>query len=206
MAEGIDGAVDSSVHAALIPEALAQRREDEVNKLLIHELRASMRALTSSAFAIDAFYGSVKERAGEHPQNALWRENGTARYKQVVETFHHHLKIRDNHSVKEARHRIKQLFQMRDWAVHARSEYQGPIYRPDIDAAVPWQYAAFRSENAVNAVAMTIDLMNSFVILLAGADSTLQEWKPRVEDLMGRVIEKYQASSLPPVSQVISET
>src|SRR5262245_24721596 len=64
LADAIDGAVDAAVHSALIPEVLASGDETELGRLLVHELRASMRAVTASAFAVDAFYAGVKARAG----------------------------------------------------------------------------------------------------------------------------------------------
>ena len=57
---------------------------------MVSELKAAMRATTSAAFAIDAFYASVKERSPEHPDADKWRANRTARNKQIAETFRYH--------------------------------------------------------------------------------------------------------------------
>ena len=86
LAEGVSAAIAAEV-AQGIPSALAADDGEEINRLMVAELRASMRAFTSSAFAIDASYASVKARSPVHPQQSVWHEKGTARNKQVAETL-----------------------------------------------------------------------------------------------------------------------
>jgi len=93
--DAIDAAVVACGLAEQISPLVEQRDaaedpksiEEQIDQLLIGEMKASMRAITASAFAIEAFYASVKERSPEHPDAEKWREKRTAREKQVTETF-----------------------------------------------------------------------------------------------------------------------
>jgi hypothetical protein len=53
LAEGVSAAI-AAEFAQGIPSALAADDGEEINRLMVAGLRASMRAFTSSAFAIDA--------------------------------------------------------------------------------------------------------------------------------------------------------
>jgi hypothetical protein len=56
--------------------------EEDLDRLAIRELIASMRAITASAFAIDVFYASIKVRSPEQPRQDVWREKRTARHER----------------------------------------------------------------------------------------------------------------------------
>jgi hypothetical protein len=67
-------------------KARAGAVEDALTAILSRELRASMRAMTSCAFAIDAFYAMVKARSPDHPQQMEWtklRTGPLAKHKSV---------------------------------------------------------------------------------------------------------------------------
>jgi hypothetical protein len=96
----------------------------QIDKLMIRELRATMRAITASAFAIDAFYATVTERCGPHPHREKWRKKRTSRKQQITETFHHHLHITKHDQVKRTKSCVSQVFRFRDRAVHMKSEFK----------------------------------------------------------------------------------
>ena len=88
--ETIDAAIAAAAAADEIPSLYEQfeagnATDEDFDPLLFRELRATMRAITSSAFAIDAFYASVKARSPRHPDHDAWDKNRTARHTQVTE-------------------------------------------------------------------------------------------------------------------------
>lgn len=201
LAESIEGAKESASHAEGIPPALEAGDDESIRQLMIRDLRASMRAISAAAFAVDAFYASVKARSPRHPSEAAWREKRTARHAQVHETLRYHLKI-DNTSAREVQHRIKQLFQFRDWAVHPGSSFKEPIFRADVDALVDWHYSAFRSENAVASTAMTVDMIDRLIPRLANGSEELAGWESRARAAMDVALVGYEAAGLPPLSSL----
>ena len=191
LAEGVSAAIAAAEVAPSITLALAA---DEASRLMVAELRASMRALTSSAFAIDAFYASVKARSPVHPQQSLWHEQGTARHKQVAATLRYHLQIKNNNSSKELSNRVKEMFKFRDWAVHPGSQFREAIHRDDVDAGVDWHFIAFRASNAVMGVAKTVQLLDHLVKVLDRGSEDLVKWKPHARRAMNHVLDEYESS------------
>lgn len=176
--------------------AAAERDEDALDVALSAELRASMRAITASAFAVDAFYASVKARSPAHPHAEKWLVRRTPRHAQVFETIRYHLKLR-NPGAHEIRERIRELFRFRDWAVHPGSRFREPILRVDVDAGVDWHFMAFRGDNAVAVVAKTVSMMDVLVArLLRGSDELRQNHRGS-RRAMTRVLEAYDRASLP---------
>ncbi|MCV7178787.1 hypothetical protein [Mycolicibacterium sphagni] len=99
--EAVVAAIEAAGIAPGLSAELLASDSEEASRLVIDELRASMRAITSAAFAIDAFYASVKARSPEHPQEAAWKEKPPRRHQQVAATLRHHLQITKNEQAKE---------------------------------------------------------------------------------------------------------
>ncbi|MGZ4613518.1 MAG: hypothetical protein ACXV1K_10185 [Kineosporiaceae bacterium] len=175
------------------------------NELLDVELRASMRAVSASAFAVDSFYASVAARSPKHPDHDKWhtpRPDGrrASRVKQVFGTLHYHLKIRPQ-AAKNFRPQVAELFRFRGWAVHADATFKEAVHREDLDRAVDWHYAAFRTENAVGALVNTLSMLYSLVLVLDRGSDELREWKPFALESMEDVMAHYEAQDqegLPP--------
>jgi hypothetical protein len=209
--EAIEAAVAASGYAAQMPPVVerleasehdAAAVETELDELLFRELRASMRAITASAFAIDAFYASVKARSPNHPQQAAWTNNRTARDVQVTETFRYHLGIGNATSITEIRSRVSQIFEYRDWAVHPGARFREPEYRPDLNVAVDWHFKAFRGENAVTATAWTVSLLDSLVALLDRGSDELAGTKEGARQKMNAILAVYDAlEGFPPIGR-----
>ncbi|WP_131590615.1 hypothetical protein [Mycolicibacterium setense] len=168
---------------------------EDLEQLVTRELIAAMRAMTACAFAIDAFYASVKARSPKHPQQDIWNAKGTARHKQVAETFRFHLKIKDREAVKEIKSRVSQLFRFRNWAVHPGAQFRPPIYRPDLNAALDWHFTVFCRENAVKATAMTVQMMDSFVTVLDRGSAELAEQKQGARRVMDAILDRYESAN-----------
>lgn len=196
LAEAVEAAVLARELSAQIPPAVAKGDDQRVDILLVRELRASMRAMTAAAFALDAFYASVKARSPQHPHQEEWVSNGTTRPAQIFETLRYHLKIK-NAGAKEIRRRIRELFKFRGWAVHPGSRFREPIVRPDVAVGLDWHFTVFRAENAVNAVALTVSMFDQLVMTLGRGSRDLQKFKKAARRAMNGVLDEYEAASLP---------
>ena len=203
--EALDATVAArEVHDRLAAEVAAPTSDNLLGDLLDLELRASMRSMTSAAFAVDAFYASVQARSPEHPHRAKWREPGrrTPRHVRVFETLRYHLKV-NRPAAGEVRHRLKQLFRYRDWAVHADAAWGDPVLRGDVDRGVDWHYVAFRAENATTSLNMTLDMLD----LLIGrfdraASQELRDWAPYARERLDGILDLYDAvAGLPPITR-----
>jgi hypothetical protein len=202
--EAIDAAVEAAHFADQIPPLYekyesGEATDEELDRLAVRELIASMRAITASAFAIDAFYASVKARSPKHPHQDMWHEKGTARHKQVADTLRVQLRITNRQAVKEVKRRISQVFRFRDWAVHPGSKFREPVYRQDLNAALDWHFTVFRRENAVSATGMTVQLLDSLVAVLHRGSKELAEQKQGARQAMDVILDRYEAIDvLPP--------
>jgi hypothetical protein len=193
LAEGVGAAIAAAEVAPITP-ALVAADSEGASRLMVAELRASMRALTSSAFAIDAFYASVKARSPVPPEQSVWHQKGTTRHKQVAATLRHHLQVKDNQASKELSKRVKEIFRFRDWAVHPGSQFREAIYRQDVDAGVDWHFVAFRASTAVVGVAKTVQLLDHMVRVLDRGSEDLVKWKPHARRAMNHVLDVYESS------------
>jgi hypothetical protein len=203
LAEAVSAAIEAADIAPKHSPELLKSNSEEAGRIIIAELRASMRAMTSAAFAIDAFYASVKARSAEHPQQAVWDEKATPRNKQVASTLRHHLKITKNEQAKELSKRVQEMFRFRDWAVHPGSRFRKPEYREDVDAFVDWHFVAFRASNAVAGVGKTVELLDFLVAVLDRGSDELVKWKPGARRSMNQILDAYEASDkLHPIGRV----
>lgn len=194
LAEALSAAIAAAEIAAGITPELRESDPQEMCRLLELELRASMRALTSAAFAIDAFYSSVKSRSPEHPQQAMWNEKDTPRRKQVAETLRHHLRVTKNAQAKEMSHRIAEIYRFRDRAVHPGSNYREPIYRADVDAGVEWHFVVFSAANAVAGVGKIAVLIDFLVAKLDCGSEEVVKSKVAARKAMNQILDAYEAS------------
>ena len=93
----------------------------------------------------------------------MWNKKGTARHKQVADTFRVQLRINKPATVKDIKHRVSQVFHFRDLAVHPGSKFREAVYRPVLNVDLDWHFSAFRRQNAVNATAIAIGMLDSLV-------------------------------------------
>ncbi len=142
---------------------------------LEEEFRYGMLAISAAAFAIDAFYASVTERYGRHPQHPVWQAGRLARYKQVSETLRWAWNI-ESEKAKVIRDHLRQVYKLRDTAVHAPAEFRQPIERPDIGRSVEWRFVYFRAENARAAFRIASEIIEAFLRTYEKAPPSLREW------------------------------
>lgn len=202
--EALDATVAAqAVHADLVAEAAAgTKTEGLMGRLLDLELRTCMRAISSAAFAVDAFYASVQARSPSHPHREKWRGRRTPRQAQVSETLRYHLKIRQP-GAREVRDRIKNLFRFRGWAVHADADFAGAVHRDDLDVGVDWHHAAFRTENAVAVLASTLEMLDVLVLRMGRGSKELREYAPFARARLDDLLDLYEAEpGLTPFTRV----
>lgn len=171
---------------------LKDRIEREIDRLMIRELRATMRAITAAAFAIDAFYATVKERCGPHPHDEIWRNKGTSRKRRITETLRYHLHIKTTNEVKSIKSCVAQVFMFRDWAAHMAAKFRDPVYREDVQASVDWHFHVFRRKNAVNAVQFTVIILDHLVSILDRGGEELAKCKPLARERMDDIVRAYE--------------
>lgn len=181
---------------AVVAAVAAGDQDSEIDHQLGVELRASMRAITAAAFAVDAFYASVKARSPAHPHQAVWRANRTSRPAQICETLRYHLKLKPE-AVPVLRTWVHELFMFRGWAVHPGSKYREAIFRADVDSGLDWHFIAFRSENAVACVANTVQSLDALTVVLYRGCDELKSHKPAARGFIARIVNEYLQADLP---------
>jgi len=122
--------------------------EDAKAAALEREFEHSMQAIMASAIAIDAFY-SVLAQHVIVPNSLIkkWRTNRTARYSQISEVIRRAFSLKPA-EVKSLRANLKEIYRIRDMAVHPSGKVEAATYHPELDVGVEWRFAYFRSSNA----------------------------------------------------------
>lgn len=145
----------------------AQRRAIEASQndngaLLASELEAEcaagMLAISSAAFAIDAFYAVLKDRSprvASIPVAAGHRR--PSRYKIVAEAIRREFKIGPK-GITNVREILRQVYKFRDLAVHPRGDYSVPVLKPEIKKITEWRFVSFGASSAQVAVRATLAL------------------------------------------------
>ena len=122
--------------------------EIQKSDLLEREFEASMQAIMGAAIAVDAFYALIQPHVDLPPSIAdKWRAKRTARYSQVTEVLKRafHLK---NKGVANLRQNLKEIYRLRDLAVHPSGKMEAPIIHPELGVGVEWRFAYFSAYNA----------------------------------------------------------
>jgi len=132
---------------------------EEQKQQLISELASSMQVFVSCGISLDALYDTLRPHANISVQEiTAWRNNKTARYKQLIEIIRRIYKIKSD-ALNDFRECIKQIFKYRDKAVHPSLELQHACTRPDIPVGVDWKFSAYRYSNAKWCLTNTINMI-----------------------------------------------
>jgi hypothetical protein len=98
-----------------------------------------MQAVMAAAIAIDAFYALIQTHV-QLPSSLItqWRTIRTARYTQVTEVLRRafHLKQKGTAALRQ---NLKEIYRLRDLAVHPSGKIEAPILHPEIDVSVEWR-------------------------------------------------------------------
>jgi len=128
--------------------AKEERDDEKISRYLKKESIAGMQSIMAAGIALDAYYASIKEHV-DIPQSTIdtWRENSTARYKQISEVLRMGFRLK-NPSSKSLRDILKQNFKFRDKAVHPSPGTAAPQLHVELNKVTDWRYATFRFYNA----------------------------------------------------------
>jgi len=115
---------------------------------LEREFEASMQAIMAAAISIDAFYSLIQPQVQLPPSIVeRWRTKRTARYSQVTEVIRRAFGLKPKGTA-ALRQNLKEIFRLRDLAVHPSGKIEAPILHPEIEVGVEWRFAVFRAHNA----------------------------------------------------------
>lgn len=150
-------------HLKIAEEARSNRNQAQAENINIdlgatleREFEASMQAIMASAIAIDSFYAVLKNHTKLPAElTAKWREKRTARHAQVAEVIKRAFVLKPK-GVRLLKQNIKELYKIRDQAVHPTSKFAAPVLHPELNVGVEWRFIYFCATNAALAVnAMT---------------------------------------------------
>jgi hypothetical protein len=134
---------------------------DEIQKAsaLEREFEASMQAIMAAAIAWDAFYSVVKTHVNLPPSLIQqWRDKRTARYAQITEVVRRGFKLKPRGTAL-LRQNLKEIYRLRDLAVHPSGKIEAPILHPELSVGVEWRFAHFRVQNAEVVVNATTGML-----------------------------------------------
>lgn len=115
---------------------------------LEREFESSMQAIMAAVIALDAFYALIQTYVQLPPSLVeQWRAKRTSRYSQVTEVLRRafHLKPKATGALRQ---NLKEIYRLRDLAVHPSGKIEAPILHPEINVGVEWRFAYFRAQNA----------------------------------------------------------
>jgi len=147
-----------SAHVDLMA-AKAAKDDEQIAAALQKEFVSGMQAIMASGVAIDAYYASVKDHI-ELPEDLVkaWKENGTARYKQIAEVFKRAFSLTQENA-RNLRDILKQNLKFRDKAVHPEYGTTAPLLHVELNKVSDYRYAVFRFYNAKAIVGLTLSII-----------------------------------------------
>lgn len=192
----IAGANTFESHEAhkLLLDAVATGDEAKKGTALQAEFQAAMVAISSAAFALDAFSATVKKRLPPLPDvEAAWRKNRTKRPARIAETLRRAFILgRLGQRLDKA---VSEIFRFRDWAVHPPAEFQSPTRHPDLGVGVEWRFVAFSSSNAVVANRAAIDIVSRCLQLQSPNEkhAEIVDWVKFGTVVLEAIVEEFEA-------------
>ena len=147
------------------------------NDALEREFRASMVAVTASAFAIDSFYASVLEHA------PATRVMANARDANIFETLKRAFSLSSQQQV-ALREPLRQVFRLRDQAVHPPATWVVPALHPVFNLGMEPRFVQFRAENAINAQMLARKLIAVCLRKPKARHTDLAAWCEPIKDLV----------------------
>jgi len=139
---------EAKVKRAEREAAWAGTNEEQKAATIEREFEASMQAIMAAAIAIDAFYSIMQTHVVLPPSLVeQWRTKRTSRYSQVTEVLRRafHLKPKGTTALRQ---NLKEIYRLRDLAVHPSGKIEAPILHPELNVGVEWRFAYFRAINA----------------------------------------------------------
>jgi hypothetical protein len=155
----------------------------------------SIQSVCASAFAIDAFYASIKEHIELPPELIdAWNKNRTSRSARISEVMKRGF-IFNEETFQKLKALIAEIFSLRDKAVHPSPEMSKPLYHPRLLIGMPWHFVWFREENARNCYSLALSIISQLILKANPGNSALSEYctnaQARVSPLLNSWESKY---------------
>lgn len=140
-------------------EAWKSKDDNDKAMTLEKEFESSMQSIMCAAIALDAYYAIVSTMV-EVPAatKTIWREKRTARYAQIVEVLRMAFTLKPK-GFGALRQNLREIYRLRDLAVHPSGKIEAPILHPELNVGVEWRFAWFRYENALIVVRETVRML-----------------------------------------------
>jgi hypothetical protein len=139
---------DAKVKRVARQAAWAGSNAEHKAATLEREFEVSMQAIMAAAIAIDAFYSIIQTHVELPPSLiAQWRTKRTSRSSQVTEVLRRAFQLKPRGTA-ALRQNLREIYRLRDLAVHPSGKIEAPILHPEINVGVEWRFAYFRAHNA----------------------------------------------------------
>lgn len=153
-----------------------------------------MVGITSSVIALDAFFAGVCERLPAYSDlRSKWvsQKNKPSRSGQVSQVFHRAFRY-DPTVYSRLVVALKELYKIRDVAVHPSAGFQPPVHHDILGVGVEWRFATFTATNAVKAASLACDIIHHSIGVPRASLPELGEWceiaRTKVETVHERAV------------------
>lgn len=166
--------------------------EDEKGRLLVEECKAAMVGIASSVIGLDAFFAGVCERLPAYPAlRSKWvsQKRKPSRSSQVSQVFQRAFRY-DPALYSRLRVALKDLYRIRDVAVHPSAGFQPPVQHDILGVGVEWRFATFTATNASKAVSLACDIIQHSIGVPRASLPELGEWCETARTKVGAVYER----------------
>jgi hypothetical protein len=122
--------------------------EEAKASALEQEFEASMQSVVAVAVAFDALYALLRPHTkieASSPQEG--KKSRSPRYAKVSETLRQACGVSQEKGI-QLRKELRQIFSLRDRAVHPEAQVTEPVLHPELNVGVEWRFALFRAQNA----------------------------------------------------------
>ena len=144
-------------------QAWSANVEEEKGSTLEREFQSSMQAIMASAIALDGFYAALQGKVKiDQTLRDKWRTNRTARYTQIAEVIRMAFLLKPKGSA-VLRNNLKEIYKLRDLAVHPSAALKDPILHPELGVGVEWRFYYFRFDHALLVVRGSIETIHELV-------------------------------------------
>lgn len=151
------------------------KNDDQRNRALEGEFRASMQAVTSSAIAIDAFYAVIKKKLMPDAEPFDSTKRGAARFAQVSETVRQAFQLKPK-GFATLRGAVEEIFKFRDQAVHPTGDFSDAVQHPELQVGVERRLVVFRYDNALKIVQTTVSIISELATKGKTRNAALEQY------------------------------
>jgi hypothetical protein len=158
------------------------------------EFRASLQAITSTAFALDSFHATLLD-AAPIPDATLkaWRRNKTRRSRQVFETIRRNFGIGP---ITQAyvRDFVDRIFSFRDQAVHPTAATRATVKHPRLPVGIDQVFCIFRARNAWLSAGHAVEMLQALANFEKIRSPKVRERMEALKALLAPIGEAWRAS------------